>query len=256
MTEVLAAGPRALVDGEGRLLHAGGRALNLVFGDRVLTLLARDGLVGPSSVVLDLPALPRIERAHCDGEEFVSTPLSFHRSRVQDLRLPLAPALDPANGRTALAPWTRGAPGGLVGALAGAAPPAGRFERRVWEEVSDAVRTATSLEALVARMLGKGPGLTPAGDDFVVGLVATLQLLHRDAGGIAPIVHAYPNAFSRTLLEDALAGYFAPPLLQVLEALQAERPTSPSVARLTRSGHSSGWDTLAGLIYGFERFSR
>ena len=130
-------------------------------------------------------------------------------------------------------------------------------------------RAATLLrEQGAAALVGLGPGLTPAGDDFLSGMVLAEDLgaaIHRQDGAGPEPVTATPlrrpldrgrigAALRRTtpagasLLRLALAGY--PPTYQILmvEALAAGHDDH-AIAIATAHGHSSGLDALAGFLY-------
>ncbi|MEZ5594520.1 MAG: DUF2877 domain-containing protein [Gammaproteobacteria bacterium] len=107
----------------------------------------------------------------------------------------------------------------------------------------------------VIRLLGLGPGLTPSGDDFLVGLWVSLHALgwhtaaNRLAAQIIPLAGNYTNLISLAHLRCAAQGQAAAPLhclLQVLYTAPAAMPEA--VAALTAVGHSSGWDSLAGIV--------
>jgi hypothetical protein len=114
---------------------------------------------------------------------------------------------------------------------------------------------------LAAALIGLGPGLTPSGDDFVGGLLFTLQVLRT----VYP--HAYPlaNAFvlesfrgwthpiSFALLQDLAAGCTIAPLHQIIHGIlcgESLQTIQVSVSRLLQVGHSTGWDLLAGVLAG------
>jgi hypothetical protein len=126
-------------------------------------------------------------------------------------------------------------------------------------------RAAALREALVAGdssgtkktaagLLGLGPGLTPAGDDLLVGLLAGLQVLGM-RGGIAPRsglaeriereARTRTTALSRTFLHWAGRGVAAQPLLDVLWSLGSDSGID-SLDGLLSIGHTSGRDMLEG----------
>lgn len=108
-------------------------------------------------------------------------------------------------------------------------------------------------------LCGLGIGLTPSGDDALVGLIAAsscaglgARVRRRLAGrlrsgwGVSRTTET-----SLTSLRLALAGDFSPPVLDLLAALTSpEEQTgkqSGAVARLARHGFSSGADLMAGV---------
>jgi len=114
---------------------------------------------------------------------------------------------------------------------------------------------------LVARLIGLGPGLTPAGDDFVVGWLAGLALsaarpaqaafLRSLCAGIPPLASA-TTGVSRQHLEDACALEFSERLADLCLAIAAGAG-SPLFARRVDTqlqvGATSGADAAAGLVF-------
>jgi hypothetical protein len=110
-------------------------------------------------------------------------------------------------------------------------------------------------------LIGLGAGLTPSGDDFVGGLLfamKTLQDAYRlqgplvDSFDLAPF-EAQTHPISFTLLQDLARGHAVSPLHQLLTGILRAEPfdfVQRSFARLTRLGHSTGWDLLAGMVTG------
>ena len=124
-------------------------------------------------------------------------------------------------------------------------------------EARDAGAVVLALGALV----GLGPGLTPAGDDFIVGYLAALwSRAYRDPG-IAALLRALAapvgqlslrtNAISRQMLRDAAQGHFAERLAEVVHCVCGGGDVAGSARRALGIGHSSGADTLCGLLFGY-----
>jgi uncharacterized protein DUF2877 len=112
-------------------------------------------------------------------------------------------------------------------------------------------------------LLGLGPGMTPAGDDFVGGAFFARALLARagacDAAGwrrAADTVRAAATRLTHpigaALLGDLLVGEGWAALHDLATALARDDESAAVEAarRLTRLGHSSGWDLLAGFVAG------
>jgi hypothetical protein len=94
-----------------------------------------------------------------------------------------------------------------------------------------------SLEAIGAEMIGRGPGLTPEGDDFVAGMAGVLAAAgrHEDVAALlGPDLRRRTTALSATLLELAARGLGPEPLQAVLAGNAGARP------RLLALGHTSG----------------
>lgn len=155
-----------------------------------------------------------------------------------------------------LAPGTTRALAGAVGdILAQATGPVAALAT-----ACDADRASDAVEPALA-LLGLGAGLTPSGDDLVGGVFFARRWLGAagvaDAAGwraaaetIRAAAHDRTHRISAALLGDLLDGDSYAPLHDVLAALAAGDDDVEAARRLTRLGHSSGWDMLAGLLVG------
>ncbi len=113
------------------------------------------------------------------------------------------------------------------------------------------------------RLLGLGPGLTPSGDDFIVGCLAGLavstrnaparrqflaevaRILEHDLGATTPI--------SRQHLSDACRLEFAQPLAELAIAIGCgARDVRTKVSAALRIGACSGADGVAGLLFALQ----
>ncbi len=126
----------------------------------------------------------------------------------------------------------------------------------------DAVRTAEA----ALQLLGLGPGLTPAGDDFLCGFaVLASQPGSRLAAArrvLADVV--LPNAqrtteLSWTTLQETLRGRARESMLELLSRLFRSKAEDPAglarhlrvpLDRVLGIGHTSGTDILSGLLAG------
>jgi hypothetical protein len=115
-------------------------------------------------------------------------------------------------------------------------------------------RDAARLIAGACALLGLGEGLTPAGDDCLVGALAILHALDAEgltrepalAGSIAAAAAARTTAIGREFVLHALAGRFSEPVLAMLRA-RSRRESTRAAGRLSALGATSGADTLAGM---------
>ncbi|MDQ2959617.1 MAG: DUF2877 domain-containing protein [Candidatus Dormibacteraeota bacterium] len=103
-------------------------------------------------------------------------------------------------------------------------------------------------------LIGRGPGLTPAGDDVVAGILAAIALaglLDTRTGG-AVLAHAATatTSLSCALLRCAAAGQVIPQAAAFLAALTAGAPLVPSLDELTSVGATSGVALALGLVAG------
>jgi hypothetical protein len=124
------------------------------------------------------------------------------------------------------------------------------------------LRVDAALEQL-QRLLGVGPGLTPSGDDFIVGCLAGLAIgtrsaparsrfladltrtLERELGATTPI--------SRQHLSDACQLEFAEPLAALAIAIAAGAcDVQTKVSAALRIGAYSGADGVRGLLFALQ----
>jgi Protein of unknown function (DUF2877) len=127
-------------------------------------------------------------------------------------------------------------PGGPLAALRGAV-------RRA--DLDAALRTA-------GRLVGLGPGLTPAGDDVMAGTVAGLVLLghpaaQRFAAGVYALAAGRTTELSRALLRHAACGRVSAEYAAVLHGLVGERPLGRAIDGLLATGSTSGRAMALGL---------
>jgi hypothetical protein len=120
--------------------------------------------------------------------------------------------------------------------------------------------TVPTLLTLVQALVGLGEGLTPSGDDFLVGLLAVLHMtgfLSCSAGSsvheqFCQCVRLGTSQLSGEFLRCAFTGHFAEPLVMLVRALGApDTDTWPAhAAALATVGHSSGVDAMVGIALG------
>ena len=141
------------------------------------------------------------------------------------------------------------------------------IRRRLLNSLPLLDRGAASLDPAQAvkaleQLAGLGPGLTPSGDDFIVGYLASLTsrcqlerglrpFLNRLTGPLARLAGA-SNPISRQFILNAVEGEFAEGLTQLVAAIAApDRQLAREAAeRVASMGHSSGCDSLLGLLFG------
>lgn len=102
-------------------------------------------------------------------------------------------------------------------------------------------------------LIGLGPGLTPAGDDFVGGAMIALRafgnaaLADRIAAWALPLAEKNTNRISRAHLACASEGEGHEVLHQFLGSFEDQH-----LERLARIGHTSGLDAAAGALLSLE----
>ncbi len=138
------------------------------------------------------------------------------------------------------------------------------------ERLVDAVRSdvTTGIEQALRSLIGRGPGLTPSGDDIVTGMLAVAhrtadeRLVARLAPRVAALAHR-TTVVGAHQLTAACRGAVAEPAVDLVDALViAHRAGSDDGAALGRAayalrtlldvGATTGADTLAGIAAGVE----
>ncbi len=132
-----------------------------------------------------------------------------------------------------------------------------------------------AINQAVRGLTGLGPGLTPSGDDMLVGLMVALRTALGPVDGNEAttlgffqssnvsiidelsrsiVRHATrTNRISAALLEQAALGIGSAAQHRVVRCLLEATPVTgleTAVAGLVRWGHTSGWDALTGILFG------
>jgi hypothetical protein len=154
-----------------------------------------------------------------------------------------------------------------VAPLLAGAQPSGAMAERLTQAALDlgrGVRTGRRdvLRDAAARLVGLGPGLTPAGDDFLCGFLAAGHCRRAACPALSQPLTWLTEAvqerlgqttdISASFLRDALAGRISRPLAALAEACSGA-PGSDldgALLRLAAIGHSSGLDAATGFFYG------
>jgi hypothetical protein len=104
-------------------------------------------------------------------------------------------------------------------------------------------------------LTGLGNGLTPAGDDFLVGATLASWLAHPDPGplccALAEVAPPRTTTLSAAFLRAAARGECSAPWHALLTALSegAERKIEAALREILTHGATSGADALAGFLY-------
>jgi len=249
----LEAAPRAL----GRVHSVFARAVNVLCHDgRLVTLHGPGPLAAPFAAGLDrLPRLGAlvpgmsVERA---GERLVLDGLTLDWRGAEVVDTALAAAGDES---------------ALAAALREASLPAGAAALRSPVALDARRRLAAGLRhgdprgvvdgAL--RLIGLGEGLTPAGDDCLVGMLAVVHRFRPDAlarhpdvaRAVAAAAREGTTAVGREFLLHALAGSFSEAVIALASA-GTEGAAREALADLLTMGATSGADTAVGMRLGLE----
>jgi hypothetical protein len=124
---------------------------------------------------------------------------------------------------------------------------------------SDEARLATA----VSKIAGLGPGLTPSGDDFLSGVMLAIHALKEPPGGLPGVElcrRIYETAagrtthLSRAFLQSAASGLCDERWHRFLDAISAgdRSELQDSLRCILSFGATSGFDTLSGFLWMFE----
>ena len=114
----------------------------------------------------------------------------------------------------------------------------------------------------VADLLGAGRGLTPSGDDCIVGVLVALHALgERRVGALVAdtVARHAPRRTSRLSaahLDAACAGEAIEPVHAAVEAIAGNAPPGPALDAIEGFGHGSGFDALAGVLLAADAIAR
>lgn len=237
----------------GRVHSVFTRAVNLCWHDgRLLTLQAPGPLAAPFAVALArMPAAgalcpgSRVNRCG-DGLDLGAVGVRWRGATLantamrESLGAPapaLAGLMDGRHGQSGRALWS----------------PIGQRARSRLAEGLRRRHAETFLDGAFG-LIGLGEGLTPAGDDCLVGALAVIQRFDRPwlaahpgiPASVRPRAWDGTTAVAREFVVHALDGHFAESVVDVLEAESVEA-AQRGAARLLGVGATSGADTLLGI---------
>jgi len=251
----------------GRVHSVFARACNIEWRDTLLTLCTAGGAPGPAVLLLakggpaDLRALVdagervqgdgrwlRTDRVELDGSDAAV----WHPPAPRPLQPPRQLAANLGRLRMRLGAQ-RGTLPSIVDGDAAACVAA----------LAEACRALDAVAAVghVQRLVGWGEGLTPAGDDVLLGVLAGLDTAAFDDAGRADFRRALRDAIAaqtgRTTLISACqlrlaaGGHHAEPLLRMRDALLSDddpERVDAAIAHALAIGATSGAAALAGLL--------
>ncbi|NCC52655.1 MAG: DUF2877 domain-containing protein [Spartobacteria bacterium] len=132
------------------------------------------------------------------------------------------------------------------------------FQQKLCEQISAGVTElfAGQVRPGVQKLKGCGLGLTPSGDDFIIGVLLGLNALelglNEDYGAVMETIYCLArggNLLSNALLTLARNGRFYHDQKQLVEALfgQSEARVAHAAQAILGHGETSGADTASGL---------
>jgi len=134
-----------------------------------------------------------------------------------------------------------------------ALPRIAHFERWLSGILEGSPCSAALCREAVQGLIGLGPGLTPSGDDFLVGALAVLAALGESdaraaiARAILETLPGLTTPLSGCFLRAAAAGHVGENLHRLISLIMTG-DLDAAVATAQKIGHSSGWDMTAGIL--------
>lgn len=107
-------------------------------------------------------------------------------------------------------------------------------------------------ESYLDYLIGRGKGLTPSGDDFIIGMLAYHQVrpfledafIHK----LKEMLLKKPTTdISMNYFKDSLEGNFSKDILDLFSAMERGDNLVARIYNIAGFGHSSGKDTLSGI---------
>ncbi len=139
--------------------------------------------------------------------------------------------------------------------------------RKLSQPVIQLIAATESLDAHASanaaqKMIGLGPGVTPSGDDILIGYLAGLhstagneherQAFIQSFGAALSKLSKETNEISRTYLYHAIHGQFSSSIVSLINTIRdgEEAQLLSAAMGAMRVGHSSGMDSVTGLLIG------
>ncbi|MDR7495705.1 MAG: DUF2877 domain-containing protein [Armatimonadota bacterium] len=265
--------------GRGRVLAAFARSAYLEVRGEVVALAAAGLDRGPLVILVDGfdggRLSPGDEVALAGGRLRVAAyDIALDGADPWDPTLPTPPAGAVSRLPDVERALARGAPPESAAALLGHPPAAVSARHRrlldslcaglaVLEDTLRGLDACGDLAAAVGHIAGRGPGLTPSGDDVLVGVLHAMTAwpaLAAAAGGpevrrrIARAASPLTTRISAAYLRAASEGWAAEPWHTLVGALDGtDEALGAAVAALLRVGETSGADALTGFCWAARR---
>lgn len=248
----LRTGTRIKDNGVSRVLYYSSRAVALLFHHRVVTLLNRKGVLLPSSIIVDVDTFPHISGGYFHENQLILDTIKIQLRNPVDLSYHEKVKLDSHRILTAIHPFLNLKDHSISTALLrleNEKIPLVGFESRVSDKQFEILRKSCSTADAVRNLLGLGFGLTPSGDDFALGVISIFNLTGRNTSDLKHALEDYDFPLSRTMLSDALDGYYPEPVHTLLKSISDKSTNQSLFNTVFDMGHSSGSDILAGMYY-------
>lgn len=129
------------------------------------------------------------------------------------------------------------------------------------KESANNLKLGLEISSIFKSLIGMGIGLTPSGDDFLVGFMSVAFL---EVSGMENFKAAFEslifearsltNEISYSVLKNASRGYFKQIYSDFIDSFFTSTIRDEDFEAILKMGYSSGRDTLLGIITGLEIF--
>lgn len=256
-----------LPTGAGRVHSIFEHAVNVVLDGTLLTFVPDAGARLPDSIVLATADFAMLRQTSCDEPVLKrSAAIAIPRSRItirigddnRDNAFPaggrLAPAAERIERRERIARDLAGVRADMLAQV-----------EQHSAELANALgnRDLPASKRIASSLVGLGNGLTPSGDDVLLGVLAVLRFLI-ESGVAAPFFTKFTDAVvkladgnttdtSLKYLRCAGQGRFSLPLIASVRSLgeAGHAIDMANLERLVSTGDTSGSDMLSGIVLGF-----
>ena len=226
---------------------------------------------GPLNMVLPVPALPPITEGtvvHCDHAQLIAPSWVIHtdKAALWDATLPPADNVQFQTIIQIAKQVLRGYPDSLAQPYLLLPASESCFQNTVLRHIAEAAALVlkaianyddVALVAAVTGLAGKGFGLTPSGDDWLLGCLVALHLTkrHDQAQLMAQESSSRTTPLSGAILHMAGQRKCSQPWHALVHAKTTEQ-TRTAIKIIARHGHSSGADALTGFVQMLECLSQ
>lgn len=139
------------------------------------------------------------------------------------------------------------------------------LSQRISRPVTSLITSTQGFDVRGARraagqMIGLGPGVTPSGDDILIGFLAGLWSMAGQNKQQLGFIHSFgteliqlarqTGEISRTYIYHTAQGQFSSSLSHLAEAIATGDDVEELTQTALRVGHSSGMDSVTGLLIG------
>lgn len=244
----------------GRALGMFSTAIHLAVAGTVVAVVSRDGMRLPNALIVSAGAMADLQSVANDAATLGGGRLRMGCAEVRAVRW-----WDPAPRLGRVAPGALKAATERLARLVPARPqPACARLDVACGRLADALDRGDPSAAAAAAggLVGLGPGLTPAGDDVLAGVLAALRLLPEalaapphpltDTLAAATLHRARERtpALSAALLGHAALGQVPTPAGRLLRALTDNDDLEAAARGLMAVGHTSGRELTYGIALG------